>query len=249
MINAFDVYKIIDEYAPFINMEDYDNSGVIYNSGKSTNRVLFALDITSETVNEAIKLGCGILVSHHPVMFGGITKLRFSDPVAVAIRNDISLVAAHTNYDKAKPGTSDILAQLLDITVDDDICEGTGRVGYTKREFTSIEFINYVKDILNLKTVSAVAGTRDIRNVAIIAGSSGNISELYDASIDAVITGETKYFHAVEASHNGTTLIVLGHFASENPGFMKLYDIVRKQVGEDVECIYSEVGEDPYSYY
>lgn len=54
----------------------FDNAGLIVGDKyTAVSRVLVALDITEDVVNEAESLGCELIISHHPVIFAPIKRL------------------------------------------------------------------------------------------------------------------------------------------------------------------------------
>ena len=115
MVTAKQVYDYLDSVMPFDNQDGWDNSGLLINSAKGTDKILCCLDVTDKAVDTAIEKGCGIIVSHHPVIFSGIKKLDGSSVLYKLIKNEISVISAHTNFDKYQLGTSYKLMQLCDV--------------------------------------------------------------------------------------------------------------------------------------
>ena len=67
-----EIYRVIDEFAPFETQMDFDNAGFLVGwGGQEVSRVLVSLDITQAAAEEAGRRGCQLIVSHHPVIFGG----------------------------------------------------------------------------------------------------------------------------------------------------------------------------------
>jgi dinuclear metal center YbgI/SA1388 family protein len=248
MITVEELYMIIDCIAPFRLAEPYDNVGIIYNSGKATSRVMFTLDISTETIKEAVAEGCGIIVSHHPIIYPSVQNLSYNDLISKAIAREISIIAAHTNYDRASSNTSDVLASHLGVTITERIHEGLGCLGYVSGLPTPKDFIYRIKKIFGLKQVLAVPGTKEIENAAVIAGAAGDITELLNGDISAIICGEIKYHHVVQAKDKGITLIILGHFISEDIGFQSLMLQVEAALGQEATSIYSKTTKDPLEY-
>ena len=248
MVEALDVYKVVDTLAPFITAEDYDNVGILYDSGRSTSKLLFALDITKETIKEATELDCGIIVSHHPIMFGGVEKISYNDPIANAIIKGISLITAHTNLDRSKDSPSYILAKQIGLTPCTTISNGLGVRGYFDNAFTPKDFIKHIKTTLKTETISVTLSSRSIRNVAVIAGSSSDISNILCLDIEAIVTGETKYSSYLEARQNDCALVALGHYSSENEGFRRFMNKIDLLLEDKAECIYSKKGVNPISF-
>ena len=79
--------------------------------------MLCALDVTMEVVAEAVVKRCNLIITHHPLLFKGLKKLRsdaYPDAVLLqALRHGIALYAAHTNLDNVVNGVSGKMAQML----------------------------------------------------------------------------------------------------------------------------------------
>ena len=114
------ILQYLDEQAPFALQENYDNSGLII-GGQNTeiHSALICLDITEETMQEAVDRKCDLVISHHPMIFQGlkrITGLTATERlVALAIRENIAVIALHTNLDNHPSGVNRLLCQKLDI--------------------------------------------------------------------------------------------------------------------------------------
>ncbi|HIA35554.1 MAG TPA: Nif3-like dinuclear metal center hexameric protein [Flavobacteriales bacterium] len=113
-----ELIKFLEELAPLQYQESYDNSGLLYgNPNRKITKALISLDCTEEVVNEAIKKKCDLIVSHHPLIFGGISSLTGKNYVErtfiKAIQKDIALYAIHTNLDNVKAGVNAKITQKL----------------------------------------------------------------------------------------------------------------------------------------
>lgn len=77
---------------------DFDNCGLLIGSkNKPVSRVLVALDITNEVVDEADRLGAELIISHHPVIFNAIKKLDSSSvPYRLAEKTFLPFVCTQT---------------------------------------------------------------------------------------------------------------------------------------------------------
>lgn len=108
----------LERLAPLNYQEDYDNSGLIV--GQKSDEVtsaLVALDCTEEVVDEAIRKGCNLIITHHPIVFKGLKKFNGTTyverVVMKAIKNNIALYAIHTNLDHVSNGVSAKIASML----------------------------------------------------------------------------------------------------------------------------------------
>jgi len=104
----------IEKSAPLSTQESWDNSGwqVVSDKTKPVKKVLITLSVSQDTVDEAIKTGSNLIISHHPYIFSPLKSV--TDPLILSlIKNDIALYSAHTNWDKYKNGMNRPLADLL----------------------------------------------------------------------------------------------------------------------------------------
>ncbi|HAE29597.1 MAG TPA: Nif3-like dinuclear metal center hexameric protein [Flavobacteriales bacterium] len=113
-----DVITCLEEWAPPVYQEDYDNSGLIVGDRNAEVKgVLVCLDSIEPVVGEAIAKGCNLIVAHHPILFGGITSLTGSTYVErvllKAIKNDIAIYAIHTNLDNVFSGVNNEISNRL----------------------------------------------------------------------------------------------------------------------------------------
>ena len=124
MENALKVRDIaawLEVWAPRHLAESYDNVGLLVGSADmEVNKVLVSLDCTEDVVAEAEREGCQLIVSHHPVIFGGLKRLNGSNDVERtvmrAVRSGIALYAIHTNLDNVMTGVNRHLGELLGCT-------------------------------------------------------------------------------------------------------------------------------------
>ncbi|MHB1361801.1 MAG: Nif3-like dinuclear metal center hexameric protein [Thermoleophilia bacterium] len=117
-VNTF--LEIIERLAPAGLAEEWDNAGLQTGArGTETKAVLVALNITAEVLDEAARTGCGIILTHHPLIFPAVNSVSEDSEagrlISRAVREGIAIVAAHTNLDAAPGGLADTLAELMDL--------------------------------------------------------------------------------------------------------------------------------------
>lgn len=108
----------LEAWAPTPYQESYDNSGLLVGQGNTEcTGVLVSLDVTEEVIEEAATKGANLVVSHHPIIFGGLKRLNGKNYVErcvmLAIKKDIALYAIHTNLDNVSTGVNARLAEVL----------------------------------------------------------------------------------------------------------------------------------------
>src|SRR5690606_6030918 len=108
----------LESLAPLNYQESYDNSGLLVGyPDKEIHQVLISLDCTEEVVEEAVRTGCDLIVSHHPIIFKGLRRLNGANyverVVIKAIKHDIALYAMHTNLDNVVGGVNSKIAERI----------------------------------------------------------------------------------------------------------------------------------------
>jgi len=121
MITIREVTAHLEDFAPLAYQEEYDNSGLIIGNGNhEVQGILICLDTTEKVIEEAIGLGCNLIISHHPIIFKGLKKITGSDhverTVLKAIQNNIAIYAVHTNLDNVIGGVNARICDKLNLT-------------------------------------------------------------------------------------------------------------------------------------
>ncbi|HLP73905.1 MAG TPA: Nif3-like dinuclear metal center hexameric protein [Bacteroidales bacterium] len=117
-MNLKELCSYLDSVVPLSFQESYDNSGL--QAGDPENEItcaLLTIDVTEDVVHEAVRTGCNIIISHHPLIFGGIKKVTPATSAGSilfdCIKNGIAVYSAHTNLDIAHGGVSRKMAEKL----------------------------------------------------------------------------------------------------------------------------------------
>jgi dinuclear metal center YbgI/SA1388 family protein len=116
-----EVIQLIEDFAPLNLQESYDNAGLtVGNSENVISGVLCTIDVTEKVVEEAIELKANLIISHHPIIFGGIKSLTNRSEneriIIQAIQKDIVLYAAHTNIDNTTRGVNHKISEKLGLS-------------------------------------------------------------------------------------------------------------------------------------
>lgn len=235
-----EIADFLESIAPLHLQESYDNSGLLIGTGDEiATGAVICLDCTDEVIDEAIRLGSNLIISHHPPIFYGIKKLNDRNAteriVRKAIEHDIVLYAIHTNLDNVlENGVNQKIAETLGLEIKGVLRsgnngEGTGsgilaRFSDPKQE---VEFLQLLQEKMNAKVVrhSALTG-KPIRDIAICGGSGSFLLE--DArqnNVQAFVTADWKYHGFFEAE--GDLLICdIGHYESEQFTIQLLFELI-----------------------
>ena len=112
------ITQLLEQMVSSYLQESYDNVGLLVgNDQMECTGVLCTLDVTEETVAEAVQNKCNVIVAHHPLIFGGIKKITGKNyvdrTIIAAIKNDIAIYAIHTNLDNVLEGVNGRIADKL----------------------------------------------------------------------------------------------------------------------------------------
>ena len=112
------ITNYLEELAPLSYAEGFDNVGLLIGDHTTeVTGVIVTLDSLEATVDEAIAKNCNLVISFHPIIFGGLKKLNGSTyverVVIKAIKNNIAIYAMHTALDNIKNGVSGKICEVL----------------------------------------------------------------------------------------------------------------------------------------
>ena len=228
MATVREIEQAIFQWAPKETAMQGDNVGhLIGDRDRLVQRVLVALDIVGDVVDEAIKGDFDLIVSHHPVMnctWSPVQTVRDDNEqgrmLLSLIRNNVSAICMHTNLDAAVGGVNDVLAAKLGL---DNVCvieggEGVVRMGELSCEMPLQRFLCEVKSSLDPNGIRYVDGGKSVKRVAVGGGACGEFFACAAAcGCDTFVTSDVKYNQFLDAKDLGLNLIDAGHFPTEDP--------------------------------
>lgn len=247
-----------EERYPVTLAYNWDNVGLQLGSKNTEiNNVLLSLDLTMDVVNEAISKNANLIVVHHPIIFVPIKKIDtdtyFGKMIEKILKSNICIYVAHTNFDISNEGMNKILADYLDLENQEiikmeTVSEGLGRYGTLQKSMTLFEFINHVKALFRLEYLKIIT-SKDLQypvnSVAVLGGSGSELlKHPIIEKIDAYITGDITYHHALDALNKGLTVLDVGHNI-EKIGIIFIQDVLRSFSGE-YKVFVSEIDTNPY---
>jgi dinuclear metal center YbgI/SA1388 family protein len=192
--------------------------------------------------------GCQLIVSHHPLLFHGLKQVCGQTPqakvVEMAIKNDIAIYSAHTSLDVATDGINTRLAEKLGIKDYRFLMEnGLGVIGQLQQPMNYMDFVGYVREILNCTYVRYTRAAKDkVQKIALCGGSGAEfIEEAINQGADVYLTADCKY-HEFQDAEGRIGLIDIDHWISERHAREIFKDII-EPLG--VNCIISKQDKTP----
>ena len=229
-----EIINSIESVAPRSAQEEWDNSGMqVDDTGRDIQSVLLTTDVTTEVVNEAIELGCQLIISHHPLLFHGLKQVCGQTPqariVEMAIKHDIAIYSAHTNLDSVVGGINTTLAQKIGLTDIRLLTEsGLGAIGQLPEPINYPDLIGRIRDLLGCTYVRHTRPQKQmIQTVAICGGSGAEFIETaIEQGADAYLTADCKY-HEFQDADGRIGLIDIDHWISERHAREIFRDILK----------------------
>jgi dinuclear metal center YbgI/SA1388 family protein len=116
--NGHEIIALFEKFSPKALAMEGDKIGLqIGRLNKKVERVMIALDVLENVIDEAVAKNVQLIIAHHPPIFRPLKNIM-TDTISgrmieKLIKHDIAVYAAHTNLDVAKGGVNDWLAEAL----------------------------------------------------------------------------------------------------------------------------------------
>lgn len=251
------------QIAPRELEEDWDNGGYqIFLGKKYIEKILICLEITNAVIDEAVRQNIDFIVTHHPLIFKGLSVIDQQtiegNYIIRLIKSGISVYSAHTSFDSVFGGNNDYLADLLDLetvrklktwTPNGEV-ESVGRIGSFREPITLEDAAEKVEKILKLTEKVRVVGDPDksIVEVAICTGAgTSSIDAVLKNNCDLFITGDVTHHTAQKAKESGLAVIDAGHYGTEKIFSENFAEKLKKATEDKVEIIESNVIVNPFN--
>lgn len=247
--------KIIDfmeTVAPKEFAMEYDNVGLLVGRyEKDITKILTALDCTIAVVQEAKEKGCEAIVCHHPVLFSGAKKItdetKEGEMLLLAIENNISIFAAHTNLDFAKGGLNDYFLEKLGFKACDTIVDNEGRI-FDAEGISVKELCQKIKKVFDVPFLR-VSGdiNREASKVALCTGSGKSLWREASSKADVYITGEMGHHDILSVLEEDCCYIEISHYDSEKIA-MELLSKKLSEEFKEIEVFISQENKNPLTF-
>jgi len=210
-MKILEIYEYLNELSPFEIQESWDNSGLLVGDfDEDISTIALSIDVDEELIDSLDNNT--LLITHHPIIFGGLKQLEFSkypaNLIQKMIKKNISNIAMHTNFDQTHLNEY-VATEVLGYK----IAKKDGFVAYLDVDEDFDTFAKKVSSAFGLSHARCVKCSDRVKRVALTTGSGCSL--MRSLSADCFLTGDVKYHDAMEAKSINLSLIDIGHYESE----------------------------------
>ena len=248
-MNVNDIETFLNEVFPPENALSYDNVGLIAGDReKAVSAIVISLDLTSKAIASAKASGANLIVTHHPIIFGGINALTVDDYVGKTlvelVKSGISVISCHTNLDMTDEFGNLAIAEKLE-AVSPKRPEGIecGVCFELEKESTLKEYCQWVAERLGSSGIITINDPANkVKKIFVQGGAfdEDSVHVLIKSGVDTVISGEIKHHICVGLEQMGINTIIAGHSATEQAYLPKIEKLLsEKYPGIDITVNYN----------
>ncbi len=235
-----EIVRYLDETLHSEPMNDMALNGLQVGGEWDVTRVGIAVDARLATFKAAAKAGCGLVVVHHGLFWGGAFPLTGAEYARVAYLTEqrLGLYASHLPLDAHRTlGNNAQLLLALGVTPQARFGDYRGlAVGWWGDLHTPEPrdgLMDRIRAVLGGPADLLAFGPRDVRRVAVLSGGGGgpDVLSALRAGADLMLTGEASHqLHAL-AEDWGVNLAFGGHYATEAFGVQAVGRCLAEDLG------------------
>jgi dinuclear metal center YbgI/SA1388 family protein len=230
-MTAQNIFEFLNQKYPTYTACGFDNVGTLVGDRNQTvTKVMVALDCTMPVIKEAVKNGCELIVTHHPVIFSCLKSVLSDTLVYEIIKNGLTVISMHTNLDQGDGGVNDTLCDVVGLKNVETV-ETPDKFLIKKGEISPLsadDFAKRLKEVLNYPV--KYVGEGEIKNVLVCSGSGAQYHTLLQThGCDALVTADVKHNNFLDAAQNGFALYDCGHFNTEVVVIKPLCELLSKE--------------------
>lgn len=215
-----EVFEFLNTLFPVGTACDFDNVGILAGdpNAEITGAVV-SLDCTPAAIQAARDNGCGLIITHHPVIFEPLKNVLAGSVAYELIKSGISVISMHTNLDVGTGGVNDALSAALGLCEVKKVAAADGyllNTGKLPSPLSSEAVARLIKSRLG-GCVKFNKTSAPIERLLLCSGSGGGyLCEVAHHGCDALVTADIKHNVFIDAERLGITVFDAGHFNTED---------------------------------
>lgn len=237
-MNVNDIELFLSEVFPKENALNYDNVGLIAGDReKVVSAIIVSLDLTDKAIKAAKETGANLIVTHHPIIFGGIKSLTTDDCVGKTlinlIKSGISVISCHTNLDLTDEFGNLAIADKLGAEDPKHLEGSVCGVVYELQDYMPLnDFCRMVTVNLGSSGVITINNPENAVKKVFVQGGAfdeDSIDAVIKSGVDTVISGEIKHHICVGLEQMGINTVIAGHSATEQAYLPKIKQMLSEK--------------------
>lgn len=237
-----EIIAVLERFSPVEYAESYDNVGLLVGDSEAECKgIILGLDLTLELIEEAERLECNLIITHHPIFFKPLKKLNYQNYegrlVQALLSKKLHLYVLHTNWDRMPKGVSYGIANkiglenlefILNSRINSELTIGYGIWGNLPEPMKTEDFLFKIKELFVCQVIrhSRLVHSQ-ISRIGVCGGSGGFLIEkAYEHELDILLTADLKYHDFFP--HKDTLIICdIGHYESEQFAMQEVYEYLQ----------------------
>lgn len=254
-----EIIEQLNKLAPETIACSWDNPGLLAGRfEKEVKKIYLALDADDPVIEEAVKAGADMLITHHPLIFKSLKQINDGDfigrRIIRLIQADISCYAMHTNFDSAPGCMADLAAKKIGLTGAEVLekegeWEGTaygiGKTGHLAVPMTLSELAEQVKERFSLPFVTVYGDLESKKKLSFCAVSPGSgrsmVSSALQAGVQVLITGDIGHHEGIDSVAGGMAVIDAGHYGLEHIFAEFIEEYLRENLNGSIQIMKAPV--------
>ncbi|MGL5520038.1 MAG: Nif3-like dinuclear metal center hexameric protein [Metamycoplasmataceae bacterium] len=223
-----EIVFLLENLYPLKNANDWDFSGIQYESKISNNKdekILIALDFSLEVLEYSIKNNCQIIITHHPFIFAP-TKEEFFEKYPTTeilynslVENNISLLSIHTNFDNDEKATGYYISEKLGWKENIYKKDGANYIICLPKDEKITKVASNIKKNFHFKTLDTNCSKNQWVKKILISPGAGDIKEIIriykKEKLDLVVTSDLKWNEKILLNNNNIFYLEVPHSIEE----------------------------------
>jgi dinuclear metal center YbgI/SA1388 family protein len=220
----------LDDYLDMQHIPDYSGAfnGLQVEGTRDVQKIAVAVDACITTIEQAVEWDADMMIVHHGLFWGAKAPItgNLYRRIAPLIQNGIALYSTHLPLD-AHPevGNNAVLMRKLGIEPQGSWLpfEGVDIAFWGETEQSREQFVQRVREVLNVEPLVMPFGSATVQRVGICTGGAGSsIDRAAAFGLDTFLTGEGAHHTFFEAEERGLNVLYAGHYATETVGVQAL---------------------------
>ena len=238
----------INEYLDVYSVSDYLPNGLQVEGTDEINKIVTAVSINMEVIEEAIKKGAQAIIVHHGFFWKNddprITMYR-KKRIKELLSHEINLFAYHLPLDLHQEISHNrLILQGIGISGEKIKIPSAetgldyGLIGIFENPIKFNELIARLNKFLEAESKYFKYGDDYVESVAVVSGAGRTLlDKVIYLDVDAYITGDAQENSEYISREMRINYIYAGHYNTEKPGIVALGGKIKEKFGIDVEFV------------